>query len=156
MKRKLIVILLLFLIITGCGKKEESNGNFSISCIGEKDNSTGVETQNKVVYLFNKDQYAFSYLVETTQKFNDKSVYDTYKKAQEETKNNNKDEKISYDLKYDDKEMTLVFTMTIHELDKDTTTEEEKASLKASDILKKNEDRNLTCEINGINRNLIK
>ena len=158
MKRKLLyalVALILAVGLTGCGK-EKGDGTFTITCTTEKDNSTGIETQTVVTYHFNKEQYATDYSSATTQKFNDKEVYEEYKKAQEETVKDTTEENISYDLKSDDDAMTLVFTMNYKNIYASATTDEEKDSIKASKILKTNEELKATCKVEGIDKNNIK
>jgi len=161
MKKK-ILFSLAFLIfassLIGCSKIEEkqadaTNGDITITCTDEKDNSTGIEIQNVTTYHFDEEQYVTDYSIETTQKFKDKSTYKEYKKAQEETSSDTSSEDISYDLKSDDKKLILVFTMTIKDINiDDAETEEEKDSLKASTILKRKEEANSTCRLDGIDR----
>lgn len=93
----------------------------------------------------------------TTQKFENKDVYSQYKTAQEESSKNNSSENIVYDLKSDDNAMTLVFTMTIKNLDiNNAETEEQKENLKASAILQALEKSNYTCKVDGIDRDKLK
>ena len=161
MKRKVLfslVLIIIILIVAGCSKtKISSNEQITMTCTGEKDNSTGFEIQNIVTYHFSDKQYVTSYSVVTTQKFDDKSVYEEYKKAQEETVSGYSDGDITYNLKSDDKNMSLVFTMTINNINvDDAETEEEKKNLKASSVLKSNESSGYTCVVDGISKKEIK
>ena len=52
--------------------------------------------------------------------------------------------------------MTLEFTMTLKNIDKSATTKEEKNKLKASTLLKSNEEKKATCELNGITKDELK
>ena len=168
MKRKLLyslVALTLVVGLTGCGKtekKKEQKSNdlkaaFTIECTDEKDDSFGFETQNVITYYFNKEQYVTDYCVTTTQKFDDEEIYEEYKAAQEETVKNTSSDIVTYDLKYDDKTKTLVFTVAIKNIDvNEAETEEEKAGLKASAILKSNEELKYTCTIEGIDKSELK
>ena len=165
MKRRLfdyIVVLSTILLFSGCTSSKSTEkksivldkGSFSITCSTElKD--TAMNQQIKVTYNFNDHQYAINYDVVTTQKFNKKSVYDTYKEAQIETTKSATDE-ILYDLETDDKNLTLIFTMAIPNINLDDySSEEEKNTLKASQILKRIEnttDAKYKCKIKGINR----
>ena len=164
MKKKIIYVLALLILVggtTGCfNKKEEkkvtSSKEFTMTCTTEKDNSTGIEVQTVVTYNFNSDQYATGYTTVTTQKFNSADVYNEYKKEQEETTKDTSEENITYGLKADDKNMTLEFTMTLKNIDKSATTKEEKDKLKASTLLKSNEEKKATCELNGITKDELK
>ena len=163
MKKSLLYVLALLIIVIGvtaCGKTEEKNkntsGKITITCTSEKEKNVGLETQNVVTYHFNEEQYVTDYSVTTTQKFDKESVYKEYKAAQEESVNSS-DGDISYDLKSDDKAKTLVFTMTINEINvDDAETEEEKNNLKASSIIKTSESSGNTCTIEGIDKSDLK
>lgn len=165
MKKRLFYIFLVLIIVisfTGCNKKEmgEKSDNiqsaFTITCAGSKEKFSGMETQNTTTYYFNENQYATDYSVVTTQIFTDKNLYKEYKAAQEESTKSS-EENITYNLESDDKKLTLVFTMTIKNINvDDTQTEEEKESLKASSILKSNEELKTTCNVDGIDKNKIK
>lgn len=160
MKRKIFYafIALIFMIsLTGCGKKATEGETFTIICTTEKDITVGFEHQNVTTYNFNKDQYVTDYSVETTQKFDKKDVYNEYKSAQEVTVKDTSDENITYDLKSDDKNMTLIFTMKVKNIDiNKAESEEEKNNLKASSILKSNEEHNVSCVVKGIDKDKIK
>ena len=154
----IILVLSMVFILTGCNNKEEkelfSNSEFTIICTTEKDESFGFENQDVITYAFDKYQYAVGYSVVTTQKFNNKDTYNEYKKAQIESSKDKSNKNISYDLKADDKKLTLVFTMTIKNFN--AKTEEEKNELKASTILKSNEEKNVKCTLKGIKRSELK
>ena len=161
MKRKIFytfIVLMLIIGISGCAKNDNKNSSdvITIACKDEKDKSTGIEIQNETTYHFNKEQYATDYSVTTTQKFDDKAVYNEYKTAQEGTVKSSSDNVI-YDLKADDKKMTLIFTMTIKNINvNDAETEEEKERYKASNVLKSVEDGGYTCEVKGIDKDKLK
>ena len=165
MKRKLIygITALMFAIcLTGCGKTEEKeevsniDAAFLIKCEAAKENMNGMETQNTTTYYFNDEQYIIAYSIATTQKFEDKSVYEEYKKAQEESAKDTSIEDVTYSLKTDDKNKTLVFTMTIKNMDvSNAESEEEKETYKASNMLKTNEDAGSTCTVNGISKDAL-
>ena len=111
-----------------------------------------METQNETTCNFNNEQYVISYSVTTTQKFTDKSLYNEYKTAQEQTVSDSSDD-VSYELKSDDKALSLVFTMTINNIDiNNAETEEEKDSLKAKSILELLESSDYKCTLNGITK----
>lgn len=154
------IALTLIVFLTACGKETKKtadpNAAFNIECIAAKENGTGIDTDTVVTYSFDDNQYATGYVVTTTQKFNDKSVYQEYKKAQKETVEGNSEGDISYELKSDDKKMTLEFTMIIKMNAKNATTDEEKKSLKASTILKNNKKQKATCKVSGIKESEIK
>lgn len=156
MKRKLFygfIALTLVASLTGCGKEEKNSEKaaFTITCVGEKDDSVGFETQNSTTYNFNSNQYVIGYSVTTTQKFEDSEVYNMYKSAQEGTVSDNSEENISYELKSDDEKMTLVFTMSIKNIDvEDADTEEEKENYKASAVLSSSRALGNTCTVDGI------
>lgn len=164
MKRKILFSLALFMLIggvAGCGKteeaKENTDGKITITCTSEKDNSTGIETQNVSTYHFNKEQYVTDYSVDTTQKFEDKDLYNEYKTAQEETVKDTSDENVSYNLKSDDDTMTLVFTMTVKNINvDDAESEEEKENYKAKNLLSSVESSGYTCTVEGIDRSELK
>ncbi len=164
MKRKIVFVLMSILLVggvTGCGKSNDNNkvsdGRITITCTSKKDKMNGMETQNVTVYHFDDSRNATDYSVTTTQKFSDKSVYKEYKTAQEENLNDNSDKDITYDLKSDDKKLSLVFTMTVKNIDvNDAETEEEKDSINASSILKTNEGYGNTCKVEGIDKGKIK
>ena len=165
MKKKIysLILLMLVVMVVGCGKVEEKSknsinlekGKFSIVCsAGETDEGT-MKIKTVTTYNFNEDQYAINYSVVTTQKFKDKSVYKTYKEAQEETVKGTS-ETVVYDLESDDKAKTLVFTMAITKIDlNNVENDEEKERLKASSVLKNTEgntDAKYTCKVYGIDR----
>jgi len=164
MKKILLLVLTLLALvfgITGCGKIEKNNKNtnekITMTCTGEKENSNGIELQNIVTYYFNNEQYTTGYSVTTTQKFEDKSLYKEYKSAQEESVSDTSNKDIVYDLKSDDKKLTLVFTMTLKNLNvDDAKTEEEKNNFKASEILNSNESSGYTCIVDGIKKSELK
>lgn len=163
MKKKMLctfVALTLVVFLTACGKgvkkSSDPNAAFTFECIAAKEKGTGIDTNSVITYSFDDNQYSTGYTVVTTQKFNDKSVYQEFKKAQEETIKENSSEDISYELKSDDKKMTLEFTMTIKMDVKDAITEEEKNALKASTILKNNKELKATCKVKGIKESEIK
>ena len=160
MKKIVLYCVLALMVVgslTGCGKKDSNDKTFTVKCTTEKDTSVGFENQTVVIYNFDKNQFVTGYTSETTQKFDDKEVYEEYKSAQEETVNDTTDEDIIYSLKADDDNMTLVFTMTLKNLGIESAeTEEEKNSLKASTILKNNEELNATCTVDGIDKSKIK
>ena len=148
-----IIVFILIVGVTGCGKDE---GKITITCTSKEDKLGSMETQNVTTYHFDDNQYATDYSIVTTQKFEDKSTYDEYKKAQEETLESSTED-VTYDLKADDKKMTLVFTMTIKKIDiNNAETEEEKDSLKASSILDRNESVGSTCKVKGISKSKLK
>ena len=148
-----IIVFILIVGVTGCGKDE---GKITITCTSKEDKLGSMETQNVTTYHFDDNQYVTDYSIVTTQKFEDKSTYDEYKKAQEETLESSTED-VTYDLKADDKKMTLVFTMTIKKIDiNNAETEEEKDSLKASSILDRNESVGSTCKVKGISKSKLK
>lgn len=154
MKKKIFTVLSVLLVcglLSGCG-----DGSFTMTCTSEKNESTGYEMQNVVTYNFDKDQVAKEYTVSTTQKFKDKSVYKNYKSAQEKTIKNTTDKNVTYSLKHDDNKLTLVFTMSIKNIDKSVTSESEKATLKAKTILKSNKENDVSCKLNGISEDELK
>ena len=156
MNRKIFYTIIAFILmgcVTGCGKDE---GKITITCTSKEDKLGSLKTQNVTTYHFDDNQYATDYSIVTTQKFDDKSTYDEYKKAQEETLESSTDD-VTYDLKTDDKKMILIFTMTIKNIDiSDAETEEEKDSVKASSILDRNESTGLTCKVKGISKSKLK
>ena len=161
MKKKVLygfVALLLVAGATGCGKtKEEEKKELTVVCTTEKDTTVGFEHQNEYTYHFDDNQYETGVTIVTTQKFDDKSVYEEYKKAQEETVKDDSEENITYDLKTDDENMTLIFTMSIKGYNvNEAETEEEKAQMLASSILKMNEEQGSTCKVNGLDRSELK
>ena len=155
MKRKkqyTLIALISILSLTGCGNK--ANG-ITLTCTGEKDNSSGIEVQNITTYHFNEEQYATDYSVVTTQKFKDKKVYKEYKSAQKNTIKTNSQEDITYDLKSDDKKLSLVFTMSFKNIDKKAT-DDEKKTIKAKSILNTYKERNISCTLKGITEKKLK
>ena len=162
MKKVLFGLLSFVLIIslTGCGKETKNDKNeektFTIICTSPKDDDIGFDNEISTTYSFNKEQIATSYSSTAVQKFNDKETYDIYKEAQEQNVNDTSDENVKYDLKSNDEKLELIFTMTIFNLDKTATTEEEKATLKASNILKSSEDKDNKCVLNGITKEELK
>lgn len=143
--------LIICFCFTGC-----VDGTFVIKCTSKLDDSTGVEVQNIVTYKFNKEQYATDYTAVTKQKFNDRETYEIYRDAQEQTVNDYSSDDISYSLKKDDKKMTLEFTLDFKNFDKEAKSDSDLEEIKASKILKKNEDNDLKCEVKGISRSKIK
>lgn len=169
MKNKILLCALCGVVavsLTGCGNAEEKigksinleKGAFSIVCTNS-DDSNGMKIKNETTYYFNDEQYTINYKVVTTQKFKDKSTYETYKKEQEDTVKSSSDSLI-YSLKSNDKTKTLIFTMAVTDIDyNNAESEEEKDTLKASSILKKNEESaesTSTCEVKGIERSELK
>lgn len=155
MKRKkqyTLIALISILSLTGCGNKAN---RITLTCTGEKDNSSGIEVQNITTYHFNEEQYATDYSVVTTQKFKDKKVYKEYKSAQENTIKTNSQEDITYDLKSDDKKLSLVFTMSFKNIDKKAT-DDEKKTIKAKSILNTYKERNISCTLKGITEKKLK
>ena len=72
-----------------------------------------------------------NYSITTNQKFNDKNVYQEYKNSQEENMKSITDKTVTVNLKSNDDNLTLVYTMNINDIDaEDAQTEEEKAMLK--------------------------
>ena len=146
----------MLVFITGCDKNKttvsSSKKSFSITCTGDSEKMDKMETQNETTYNFNNEQYVISYSVTTTQKFTDKSLYNEYKTAQEQTVSDSSDD-VSYELKSDDKALSLVFTMTINNIDiNNAETEEEKDSLKAKSILESLESSDYKCTLNDITK----
>ena len=164
MQRKIFysfIVLSFIVILTGCRKENKEvdldkilDYTFKITCTDELTNMGNMTTQNENTYYFNSEQYNIGYSTKTTQKFNYNNAYNEYKKAQEETINAvSSGDRISYTLKTDDAEKTLVFTMSVKDIDIfDSITEEEKENLKAINILNKKEKSNSTCIITGIER----
>lgn len=155
MKKKVFVglfALVLCFLLSGCGSTKE----FTISCTPEKNMYDGMENQTVITYSFNKDQFATEYTAVTTQTFYDESTYQTYKTAQEATVNNNGETTVEYDLKTDDDNLSIVFTMTLKNLIDNAKTDEDKAALKASVILNNNENSNIPCILNDISRDELK
>ena len=144
-------ILLLCFLLVGCFNND---GSFTITCKAPKSKNGNITSETSLTYKFNKEQLATEYTVTTTQVFKDKKTYETYKKAQEETvKENKKTDTMKIDLKSYDKEKKLVFTYTLTDLDEKASNKE---SIKASTILKRNEDSKSKCTINGISKNKLK
>ena len=161
MKNKLLYGFVALLVVagaTGCGKAKVEDKTLSIVCTSEKETSDGFESQVEATYNFDDNQYATDFTVTSTQKFDDKSVYDVFKAAQEETAKDTSEENVTYDLKTNDETMTLVFTMTVKNINvNDAETEEEKESLKASSVLKSVEtEEGYACKVNGIDRSELK
>ena len=150
-----VVLLILAVGLIGCGKSSSKKG-FTITCTDEVDNSTGFEIQNITKYEFNEEQYAVGYSLITKQKFTDKDTYDIYKSAQEETAKYTSDMDVKYDLKSDDKNMTLELIVKVENLDILKASEEEKEEFKASNVLKKSEENNGNCKLEGIDRKDLK
>ena len=154
MKKKVLICLFtLSIFLTGCNNKQSS---FTMECTTKKENSGEIETQNVIIYNFNKDQIATSYSAITTQKFTSKETYKIYKDAQEQTTKNSQNENVTYKLKSNDKKKTLIFTMTLKNIDKNISSDEEKETLKVSTILKNNEKGKVDCKLKGINKNKLK
>lgn len=156
MKRKIFYILLVLILVgvTGCGKNNEK---ITMTCTGEKDNSSGFEVQNVITYNFSEEQYVTDYSNITNQKFDDKSLYETYKTAQEESAKDTSIENVTYDLKSEDENMTLVFTMTIKNINvDDAETEEEKENYKVKNLLETNESNGYICKLEGIQKSELK
>jgi len=157
-----LVGLTFIISLTGCGIKEEGSqiklekGNFSIICDSKTEDFGSIKTQNKTTYNFNKDKNLINYSIITTQNFKEKSVYEEYKKAQEETIKTNSSESILYNLKSNDSSKTLIFTMAITDINLDNVqNEEEKERMKASTILKNQTETN-TCKVEGIDKSELK
>ena len=138
----------LCLLLVGCTEVEEKSP-FTMKCTTLKTKEDGIESQTVVSYTFNKDQLATMYTSITTRVFEDKEVYETYKESQEETASN-EFETISYTLKTDDDKLTLELTKTVKGLNKNAKTDDDKESIKASNILNKNRLSKATCELKGI------
>ncbi|MBR3898097.1 MAG: hypothetical protein IKJ43_02310 [Bacilli bacterium] len=164
MKRKIICSLIgLSLIgsLTGCGKEQKSKinldkGKFSIICNSKEEDINGIKQNTESTYNFNEEQYTINYSVVTTQKFKDKSVYNEYKKAQEETVKNSSED-IIYELLSDDKNKSLIFTMAVTKIDLSNAKDEEKDTVKASTIFKRAEEDGTTkCRVEGINKSKLK
>lgn len=156
MKKRLffgLFIIMLSLLFTGCGKKDVS---FTMTCTAKKYKNDSMESQTVVKYTFNKEQVATNYTTTTTQTFKDKKIYDEYKKAQEQTIKENKSKDMKAELKKNDKELKLVFIMTLKNLNKSVKTESDKSILKAKRILKNNEKTKSSCKLNGISKNKLK
>lgn len=157
MKKQILYIIPLFItvLITGCNNKSY-DGKITIECTGKKEKIGAIETQNIFTYHFDDNKYVTDYSVTTNQKFSNKSVYNEYKKAQEETVENSLKD-VTYELKTDDKKKSLIFTMTVKNIDINSVqNEEEKNSLKASSILKSNEKQKNNCKLYGISKKDLK
>lgn len=162
MKRKVFLTLILLVIlfgVVGCGKNDpkklDVDAAFTITCISPTEKLDVIETKNTTTYYFDKNQYATDYVVETLQKFKDKSVYNEYKKSQEETVESSS-ENFKYELKTNPKKLELVFDMIVRNIDIKDLSEEEKATLKAKAILKSNRSHKSTCKVEGIKENKLK
>ena len=160
-KKTLFILTILLLVtgVTGCGKEENiitPTPSFTMVCTTKIDKSSGFESQTVINYEFNSEQYASNYSTSTTQIFDNEDVYKQYKEKHEKTLQDNNDENVMYDLRNDDKNMTLIFTMTVKNPIKNAKTKEDKNKLKASTILKKNEENKATCELNGIKKSQLK
>lgn len=170
MKKKILYIFISLMVLTcltGCGEVIENKnekkvssisltkGNVSISCSADDFKYDGIDQMIKTTYNFNEELYAINYEVVTTQKFKKKSLYKTYKNAQEEMIKSTAFDNVSYDLKSDDKTKTLIFTMIVTSINTDIVSIEEKKNFKASEVLKSIESANdatYTCEVQGIDR----
>lgn len=163
MKKNLLAILLagvLCLTLTACGneeKKEQVDNSkpFTMTCVAEKEEFDGIDTDSVITYSFNKDQYVEKYETVITEVFKDKKVYKEYKKEQQETVKDTSNPDVTYDLQFDDSKKTLVFKMTITNIDKNLT-DENKENAKASTLLKSNEELKATCTLDGITKEEIK
>ena len=156
MKKKLFTCLFALLfcfLLIGCTKKED--GPFKMECTGKKDKNEAMESQTVIVYTFNKEQIATEFTTTTTQTFEDKETYETYKKTQEES-SKQQAEGVTFSLKTNDDKKELVFIMTMKGIDKDAKTNEDKEKLKASYILNENEESNTTCVLKGIKKEELK
>lgn len=149
-----IIVLVLCILVTGCFKEKEKP--FTMICTTEKEKSGGSEFQTSVTYQFNKKQIVTEYSSVTTEKFNDKDTYETYKKSQIEMVSGEQTEFLSYSLEQYDDELKLVFIMELTNIDKNSKTKEEKEAIKAKTILEKNENNNAKCTLEGISRKQIK
>ena len=168
MKRNILYgFMLLFILIclTGCGsvkfkeKQKDSikldSGKVSIVCIADNFGYSGIDQKIETTYNFDENLYAINYKVVTTQKFKSKSVYKTYKDAQEDTVKTNSSSDILYSLDVDSKNKTLIFTVAVPSIDINSASDAEKERLKASTILKSIESANdakYNCKVNGISR----
>lgn len=139
--------------LTGCFG---GDGTFTMTCTPEKDDSIGFDNDAVIVYEFNEDQLVTGYTAKATQKFDDEEMYNIYKTEQEEAIKDNTNENISYELETDDKNMILTYSMTIKNLNKNVETDEDKEALKASTILKNNEESGTSCKLDGIDKKDLK
>ena len=125
MKNKLLLTLLIVLslfLITGCGKKEETNekgsaakaGNKSYTCISEGEMADGGKTITKLVVVLDKDNYIVENQIINEHSFKSKEMYDASKAATENNiKTNNESTsktKCKWTLKTDDKTLHYVST----------------------------------------------
>ena len=150
----LLSILTFCVLLTGC--EEKKSGPFTMTCTTKKEKTGSVEIQTIVTYKFNEEQLSTEYTSSTTQKFDDKAMYDMYKQSQENAVDENNNENIELKLKSDDDKMQLVYDMTLKNIAKNATTESDKQTIKASKILKTNEERKATCELKGITKEQLK
>ena len=169
MKRKVLYlfVLLSLVFVTGCGNSDKKNmkntiklkeGKVSIVCSADNFKFDGINQKIESTYNFNNDLYLINYKVVTTQKFKDKSVYETYRDAQKDTVKDSTDDFL-YDLDYNDKKKTLVFTMAVINISYDNVDDNEKDKYSAKEILKNIEsaqDAKYTCKVNGIDRSELK
>ena len=161
----LFALVLCFLLV-GCGKtkeekeneKKRTDGTFDIICTKEKEKQETHSVEYVNTYYFNTEQVANKYHGVVTQIYTDKDRYEVIKKTLQETANSSDtDAGAVYKLEADDEKMSLVFTIDIEGYDKFVKTDEEKAKLKASEVLKDNEkDKNTKCVLKGISREDLK
>ena len=160
MKKNYLAILLLVvfaIVLTGCSCEKKTDELVTITCTAPKsEDNTSMDITSVVTYTFNKDQMATKYKSVSTQKFNDEETYNTYKEAQEESTKDTSNKNVTYTLEADDNAKTLVFTMTVENLDTSAETEEDKVNLKASTILSGNEALGYKCELKGVEKSELK
>lgn len=141
--------------LTGCTKKITEP--FTITCEGKDDLMLGVETTNKSIYHFGKDQYTTDYEVTTISIYEDEEAYKTYKESSEETAKNAQTPIITYNVSSDDNTKTVNFSYKVTLSSEDLNALADKDYYKASEVLKRAETNpNAKCTIDGAERNQFK
>lgn len=153
-KHLIIIVSLLIMLLVGCSKT--NNNTPTMTCTTKKTKKDGIERQTVVVYKINKEQLIYEYISSTTQKFDSKKMYNEYKKSQQKSVKESSTKDAILSLKINDKKKELVFTLTLKNLTKNIKTEEEKNAIKASKVLKSNEESQATCKFNGIKKEDLK
>ena len=148
MKKGIILLLMIVLLITGCGKKERE---ITIKCTNTTYNSTNnVEVTD--ISKYNGDFYLkYSKVVTVESGFVGESAFITRKHDYEEL-SKKFESGTKFNLDIDDNNMVIIATLIVEKYDLSTYTESGKENLKAKNVIENYENQGALCKIEGATR----
>ncbi len=157
MKRKILGIMMAstMLFAVGCEKKKENKEEDKtprIVCTSEE-SIEGIKSSSVTTITIRDDKkYVKEYSSKIKMVIDDESMYNLYKEAMQEDKN--EDEDVKYTYNFDDANKTIYTTLKVELTDKqiEEADEEEKNEMEVRTLVEKAENSDVKCDFKNITR----